>query len=302
MDEGHIDHLVRRAIRAGLSPVTAIRLATWNAAAYFRLHDRGAITPGRRADLVVFDSLDDVRPRLVLRGGRMVARDGRMLAPPRPAPRRSLRSTINVAWQKVDLRIPARGRRARVIGLAANNLVTTALHEDMRVEGGLAVADASRDLLKLCVIERHLASGGVGRGFVKGLGLRRGALASSIAHDHHNLVVAGADDTSMLTAIRRIGELDGGLAAADGETVLAEVALPLGGLMSREPVETVRRQVDDAIRAAQALGSPLHDPFMAMSFVALEVIPALKLTDQGLVDTASMKVVSPWVDEVASSE
>jgi adenine deaminase len=296
LDEGHIDHLVRRAIRGGLTPVSAIRLATWNAAAYFRLHDRGAITPGRRADLVVFDDLDDPRPRMVFRGGRLVAEDGRMTVAPRQAPTRNLRSTMNVAWNKVDLRIPAHGRRARVIGLMPNDLVTTALVEEIRVVDGDAVSDASRDLLKLAVIERHLASGATGKGFVKGLGLARGALASSVAHDHHNVVVAGVDDASMMTAARRVADLHGGMVAALGETILAEVPLPLGGLMSPEPIEVVRDQVDRVIAAARQLGSPLHDPFMALSFLALEVIPALKLTDQGLIDTATLEPVALWVD------
>jgi adenine deaminase len=297
LDEGHIDHLVRRAIRRGLPPVTAIRLASWNAAAHFRLHDRGALTPGRRADLVVFDDLDEPRPRLVFRGGVLMARDGRLVAPARPVPVRSLRGTMNVAWQDLDLRIPAAGRRARVIGLVPNDLVTTALVAELPARDGFAVADPARDLLKLAVIERHRASGATGRAFVQGLGLRRGAIASSIAHDHHNLIVAGADDVSMLAAARRVGERQGGMVAADGEEILAEVPLPLAGLMSLAPVEVVRQQVDAAIAAAHRLGSPLHDPFMAMSFLALEVIPTLKLTDRGLIDAERLELVPLWVEE-----
>jgi adenine deaminase len=203
---------------------------------------------------------------------------------------------MNVAWDAIDLRIPAAGRRARVIGLVADDLITRERHEDVHIENGLAVADPARGLAKLAVIERHLASGATGLGFVHGLGLTHGALASSVAHDHHNLVVAGMDDVSMLTAARRVGQMNGGMVAASGDRILAEVPLPLAGLMSAAPVETVRAQVDAALAAARTLGSRLHDPFMAMSFLALEVIPELKLTDQGLVDSTRMAHVGLWVD------
>lgn len=290
---GGIDHAVRSAIALGMDPVSAIRLATWNPAQHFRLHHRGAITPGRRADLVVFDDLQAPRARLVFRNGQLVARDGSMVVPPRP-PARTLRSTINVAWDSVDFRIPAEGRRARVIGVLANRLVTEALTDEPALRDGEAFAVPSRDLLKIAVVERHMASGAVGKGFVRGIGLREGALASSVAHDHHNLIVIGADEASMMTAVRRVGALHGGMVVARADRVLAEVALPIGGLMSAEPVETVRTQVEAAVKAARGLGSPLHDPFMTMSFLALEVMPSLKLTDKGLVDVDRFAVVPLW--------
>jgi adenine deaminase len=294
LTRGGIDHAIRSAIALGLDPVAAIRLATWNPAQHFRLHQRGAVTPGRRADLVVFDDLQAPRPRLVFRNGELMARDGSMVVPPRP-PSRTLRSTINVAWDSVELRIPAEGRRARIIGVLANRLVTDALVEEPLCRDGEAVADPARDLLKIAIIERHMASGAVGKGFVRGMGLRQGAIASSVAHDHHNIIVVGADDGSMMTAARRVGALHGGMVVAIGERVLAEVPLPLGGLMSAEPVETVKTQVERAVAAARSLGSPLHDPFMAMSFLGLEVMPALKLTDRGLVDVGRFEVVPLWV-------
>ena len=295
LTRGGIDHAIRSAIALGMDAVSAIRLATWNPAQHFRLHQRGAVTPGRRADLVVFDDLQAPRPRLVFRNGELVARDGSMAVPPRP-PSRTLRSTINVAWDGLDFRIRGDGRRARVIGVLPNRLVTDALVDEPLRREGEALADTSRDLLKIAVIERHMASGAVGKGFVRGMGLREGALASSVAHDHHNLIVVGADDESMMTAARRIGALHGGMVVAIGGRVVAEVPLPLGGLMSAEPVETVKAQVEAAVAAARALGSSLHDPFMAMSFLSLEVIPALKVTDKGLIDTAGLAVVPLWVD------
>lgn len=294
VERGGIDHMVRRSIASGLDPIQAIRLATWNAAQHFRLHNRGAITPGRRADLVVFDDLRAPAARMVFRNGQLVAQDGRMAVDARPQTR-GLRGTMNVAWDSVSFRIPAEGRRARVIG-AADQLVTQSLVEEIARADGAAVADPSRDLLKMAVIERHMASGAMGRGFVRGVGLQRGALASSVAHDHHNLVVVGADDVSMMTAARRVAALHGGMVVAVGDRILAEVPLPLGGLMSQEPVETVHRQVAAAASAARELGSPLHDPFMTMGFLALEVIPALKLTDQGLVDVEKFELVPLWVN------
>lgn len=295
LDEGHIDFMVRTAIAEGIDPMIAIRMATWNTANYFRLHDRGAIGPGKRADLIAFHDLQAPRPHLVWRGGQLVARDGAMVVPRRETPMRSLRGTINVDWRNLDLGIPAEGRTARVIGVIPDQLVTERLEAEVKIVDGQAVSDPERDLLKMVVIERHMASGAVGKGFVRGIGLRQGALASSVAHDHHNLVVAGVDDLSMWTAARRCGALGGGLVVAQGEEVLAEVALPIGGLMSTEPIEEVRRQLDAALAAVARLGSTLHDPFMALSFLALEVIPTLKLTDQGLVDVDRFDLVPLWV-------
>jgi len=180
----------------------------------------------------------------------------------------------------------------RVIGVVPDQVVTEHLVEPAKVVDGLAVADPARDLLKMAVIERHRGTGNVGLGFVRGLGLKRGALAGSVGHDCHNLIVAGCDDSSMLTAARAVGDLSGGLVAAAGEEVLAEVPLPIGGLMSDQPVETVRRQMDRLVEVARSLGSSLHDPFMTLGFLALEVIPALKLTDQGLVDVEKFDFVS----------
>jgi len=296
LDQGHIDFMVRTAIEEGIDPMIAIRMATWNTAQYFRLADRGAITPGRRADLIAFDDLKAPRPHRVWRGGRLVARDGEICVARKEVTPRTLRGTMNVDWNAVDLTVIAEGRRMRTIGVIPDQLVTENLVLDAPRRNGHVVADPSQDVLKIAVIERHMASGAVGKGFVRGIGLKSGALASSVAHDHHNLVVAGADDVSMMTAARRSAALGGGMVVAQGETVLAEVPLPLGGLMSTEPIEEVRRQLDGAIKIAHELGTTLHDPFMAMSFLGLEVIPSLKLTDQGLVDVDKFAPVSLWAE------
>ena len=299
LDEGHLDHLIRLAVAEGLDPVTVIQMATLNVAEWFRLRDRGAIAPGRRADLVVFSDLREFRAGIVFAGGALVAQDGVPVGD-WPAPTvddSSVRDTVRVAWDQLSFAIPAAGEHVRVVGVVPDQVVTEHLVEPAKVEDGLAVADVERDLLKLAVIERHLGTGNVGLGFVRGLGLKRGALAGSVGHDAHNLTVAGCDDTSMMTAARAVGDLGGGLVAAVGDEVLGAVPLPIGGLMSDQPVETVRRQMDHLVQVARDLGSSLHDPFMALGFLALEVIPALKLTDQGLVDVEKFDFVPLFVGE-----
>ena len=226
----------------------------------------------------------------------MVARDGVLVTESTDTATRQLRSTVSVDWRAVDFDIAAEGKHARVIGVIPNQLVTESLVEEIPVVDGLAQADPSRDILKMVVIERHMFSGSAGKGFVRGMGLERGAIASTVAHDHHNLTVIGADDVSMRTAARRAVRLGGGMVVAEGETVRAEVPLPLAGLMSNQPIEEVRAQHDRAVAVCHELGSRLHDPFMAMSFLALEVIPSLKLTDHGLVDVDRFELVPLWVE------
>jgi len=297
IDEGHIDNIVRTAIREGLDPITAIQIATLNAAEYFNLHDRGAIAPGRRADLIVFDNFEKLTIEQVYRGGQLVARNGRVL--PQDIPQRNLpvRNSMNVNWSKVDLRLPANGhKKVRVMGMIPDQIVTTQSIEEARIKNSLAVSDPARDLLKVAVIERHQATGNVGLGFVRGLKLKRGAIGSSVAHDSHNIIVAGTNDDDLMTAARAIAAMQGGLVAvADGE-VLARVPLPIAGLMSDQPLERVREQLDDLAAVTRELGADLHAPFMAMAFLALPVIPELKLTDRGLVDVNKFDFVPVFAD------
>ncbi len=302
LDEGHLDHLVRLAVAEGLDPITALQMATLNAAEWFRLYDRGAIAPGKRADLVVFSDLKHFRPEMVFSGGLLVAQAGEPVGTwPQPqADESGVRGTVRVDWEHLRFAVPAPDPAAvvasvRVIGVVPDQVITEHLVEEMAVRDGEVAADPERDLLKLAVIERHRGTGNVGLGFVRGLGLKRGALAGSVGHDAHNLIVAGCDDASMMTAARAVGEMGGGLVAAAGEQVVGSVPLPIAGLMSDQPVEVVRHQMDRLIGAARSLGSPLHDPFMSLGFLALEVIPALKLTDQGLVDVEKFDFVPLFV-------
>jgi adenine deaminase len=288
LGDGGIDYMIREAIAFGIDPATAFRLATLNTIEYFGLHDRGAIAPGRVADLMIFDDLHRPTARDVFIAGQSI-RDYR----PTPlAASWAISNTCGINWDRVDLRIEARGERVRVIGSLPDQLVTEHRVQSASIVNGLAIADASRDLLKMAVIERHRGTGNVGLGFIQGFGLKTGAIAGTVAHDHHNLVVIGADDLSMMTAARAAAaDGSGGLAVADGQQVLATLLLPVAGLMSDRPIEEVRNAYNALLAAAAKLGSSLHDPFMAASFMALEVIPALKLTDQGLVDVEAFSKV-----------
>jgi adenine deaminase len=297
LDEGSIDYLIRVAIAEGIDPMTAFRMASLNASEYFRLHDRGAVAPGRRADLVVFSDLESPSFEMVFKDGALVARDGKLLDEGESDLETGWASGLNVRWSDLDFAVAARGRRLRVIGCTPGELVTESLTMEAAIENGNAVADTGRDLLKMAVIERHHATGNVGTGFVKGLGLSRGAIAGTVAHDHHNLVVIGCDDESMRTAVEAVAEAGGGQAAAEKDRVLARVALPIAGLMSSRPASAVGDDVRSLKRAAKSLGSPAPDPFTTMSFLALEVVPSLKLTDLGLVDVEKFEIVPLFVKD-----
>ncbi|MEA2279518.1 MAG: adenine deaminase [Solirubrobacteraceae bacterium] len=295
--DGSVDALVRLAVRHGLDPVTAITMATLNPAEHYGLRDRGAVAPGRRADLFVTSDLRELPVELVIAGGRIVARDGRRLADS-AAPQATLPDTFRVAWP-ADLHLPARGRWVRVIGIVEDQLLTTAEVDEALVRDGIAVADPDRDLLRVSVIERHRATGNVGMGFVRGFGLRRGAMASSVANDCHNIVVVAADDDDGLVAARAVAEMGGGIAVVDRGEMRAALSLPLAGLMADRPPEVVAAELDAATAAVRELGCAVGAPFMAMSFLALPVIGHLKLTDRGLVDVDVFAFTDVFADELA---
>ncbi len=302
IEDGSIDHHLRLAIAAGLDPVIAVQMATLNAAEAFGLRDRGAIAPGRRADLVVTPSLEAFAATRVFSGGRLVAEDGGPVGNwPAPEISAELESavlgSIHVEPAALDFRIPAEGTRLRVIGVIPDQLVTEDRILAARIENGEAVIDLERDLLKMATIERHQETGNVGLGFVQGMGLQRGAIAGSVGHDCHNITVCGTDEAEMRAAVAAVKTLGGGLVAVLEGEVIGQVALPIAGLMSDQPVERVREEMDALLEAVARLGSPLHDPLMQLGFLALEVIPKLKLTDLGLVDVDKFDFVPLWVED-----
>jgi adenine deaminase len=286
---GHVNYAVRRAVEKGLDPALAVRLATWNPARHFGLDDRGAVAPGRKADLLIWDDLRDRFPASVYKNGVLVAERGKTAGAFAEGAGARCESTFRMPLPGPDaFRVAApEGRRMRVIGLVPGQIVTRAEWALPKVEHGGAVSDPDRDLLKIAVIERHRATGRRAVGFVRGFGLRRGAMASSVAHDSHNCIVVGADDADMAAAAAEIARMRGGWVVTAGGRVLASLPLPVAGLLSDEPLDAVARAVESMTRAAAALSCGLSDPFMTLSFLALPVIPELKITDLGLVDVGS---------------
>ncbi|HOT07895.1 MAG TPA: adenine deaminase [Methanotrichaceae archaeon] len=300
LEQGHIDSMVRRAIASGLDLVTAVQIASLNPARYFGIARIGALAPGFRADLLVLDDPDRLRVEKVFFGGSLVAAEGAakfdlpMAKEDKPIQPSSMRVA---ALSPSSFDIQARGRVARVIGIVPGQITTRSLCLPVTSQNGLVVSDLGADLLKLAVVERHQASGRVGLGLVQGFGISSGALASSVAHDSHNIVVAGADSQDMLCAVQAVVNMGGGLVAVRGGKVLASLSLPIAGLLSDRPLSDVAAGIDKVVEAAQSLGSGLENPFMTLSFLALPVIPELKLTDRGLVDVVAFRPVSLFLED-----
>jgi len=285
LHDGDLDAVVRKAIRLGLDPVRAVQLATVNPATYFGLRDRGAIAPGHVANLIVADDLSDLRARQVYYRGELVAEEGcALFSAAIRVPRRLLRTVHIAPFGPEAFALRTSERRLPVVEIVPGQIITRKVMADVRLENGQVVADTKRDILKLAVVERHHASGNIGLGLVKGFGLQRGALASSFAHDSHNVVVVGTSDADMHAAVREVERMQGGLTAVENGRPLASLPLPAAGLMSPEPLETVAAQLETVDAAAASLGASVPAPFAVLSFLALPVIPELKLTDKGLVD------------------
>jgi adenine deaminase len=285
-DAGHVNGMVREAVAAGVAPEDAVVMASHHPALWHGLSRHGAIAPGYVADLLLLPDLVSFQPSSVLKRGLPIEDVPRVEIP------EWVRQSVRVApLTPADLAIPWSGGNARAIGLVEHQVVTESLVQEPAVEDGLAVADADRDLAKIAVVERHLATGRVGLGFVSGSGLQRGALASSVAHDAHNLVVVGMNDRDMTFAIERLVELGGGIVAVDRLGVLAECPLPVAGLLSDAPLADVIAQSRACNEAAHGLGWTGATPFLTLAFLALSVIPHLKITDRGLVDVDRFEVV-----------
>ena len=284
--DGHINAMVRDAVAAGIPPEDALVCATLNPALWHGLPGLGAVAPGYRADLLLLPDLEGFLPDTVLKGGCTVAEFPRAQVPD------WVRHTVRIgAFGPEMFRIPWNGGEARVIGVIPGQIVTDSLVATPSTRAGEALADPAQDLAKIAVVERHLGTGRVGLGFVRGFGLQRGAIASTVAHDAHNVVVVGMNDASMAAAVRRLANRGGGIVVVDGAEVLAELPLPVAGLLSDAPLEQVVESSHALAAAARKLGCTLDAPFQHLSFLALSVIPSLKLTDRGLVDVDAFELV-----------
>ena len=299
LKRGHLDFVIRKAIQSGLDPITAIRLATINPAGYFGLKQRGAIAPGYRADIVVLDDLNRFLVSSVYKDGIRVVHDGRLTSFPQDSndPPFTYKPFNIKGLSPERFQIPHPGGSARVIGLVPGQLITTKLIKEVKSKDGLVHADIESDILKLCVVERHRGSGNIGLGLVHGFGLRVGAIASSVAHDSHNVVVVGVGDEEIFRAVEAVRDMGGGLAVVRGNDIIAKTPLEIAGLMSTKPLISVVRQLRAAKAAALILGCNLEEPFMSLSFLALPVIPELKLTDRGLVDVGRFEIVSLFTSQ-----
>jgi adenine deaminase len=294
--EGHIDSIVVEAIQSGLDPILAIQMATLNPAEYFKLGHLGALAPGKQADLVVFSDLNKPVIEAVYCRGILTAENGEISSSIKIPAAATVPPSMHVDLGNIDFAIAAEKKQVRVIEIVPEQVITHQLIETVTVKNNQALSDPSKDILKMAVVERHSGTGNIGKGFVKGFGLKHGALASSVAHDSHNIIVVGATDEDMRAALEAVVKMGGGLAAVSDGKLLAGLALPIAGLMSLEPVRTVRDQLEDVIGVAHDMGATLKDPFMTLSFLALPVIPELKLTDIGLVDVNKFEVVPLFVE------
>ncbi len=285
-DGGHVNSIVRDAVAAGVAPEDALLMASFHPAQWHGLRRHGAIGPGYQADLLLLPDLEDFVPELVLKRGRRIED-----VPTAPVPE-WVRQTVRIQPLTSDsFTVPSAGAPIRVIGLVPDQVVTESLVREPVVDDGTARADVEHDLAKIAVVERHLATGRVGLGFVTGSGLRKGALASTVAHDAHNLVVVGMTDEDMAHAVDHLTQIGGGIVAVSGGTVHAECPLPIAGLLSDAPLDTVIAQSRACNDAAAALGWTGATPFLTLAFLALSVIPHLKITDQGLVDVDRFALV-----------
>ncbi|OHD15538.1 MAG: adenine deaminase [Spirochaetes bacterium GWD1_61_31] len=295
--EGHIDAALRILLANGIPLVDALRMACYNPAQYYGLRRSGAIAPGYKADLLAFGDPADFQAELVLKAGVVVARGGKPSAEWdgfRSDDRRTpaVRDSVNVKWlEAAAFRIPDEGGRVRVIEATPGSIITAQSRERPTVVDGLCVSDVARDLIKLFVIERHTGSGLVGKAFIRGLKLKRGAIGSTVSHDSHNMIVAGADDVSIFKAVKRLNAIKGGFVITDGEEIIAELALPVGGLMSDRPAAEVLEKLAQFSQYFEREAMPGGSPLMTLSFMALPVIPSLKITDKGLVDVDSFSAV-----------
>lgn len=282
----HINGMVRRAVEAGVDPVKAIQIASLNTAEYFGLKNLGAIAPGYKADLLILPDLKTFKPDLVIKNGVVAAENGKLIAELPENEALAVRNSVNVRWiTPEDFRIEANGSKVTALEVIPHQLITKSVVSEVKIEDGNAVSNIDNDTLKICVIERHRATGNIGKGFVKGFNLKCGAIASTVAHDSHNMIVIGTNDADMYAAAVALIKCKGGkVVVKDGE-VISELSLPIAGLMSDRNFDYVVNKCEELNKTAHSIGCRIEDPFMTMGFLSLPVIPELKVTDKGVFDT-----------------
>lgn len=291
----HISSMVRKSVEAGLPPLRAIQMASINTAEYFKIPNLGAIAPGYRADMLVLDNFSNFKPQMVFKNGQMIAKNGKILKDEKfemPA----VRGSVNVKWiEKDDFKIEAKSNKVKTINITPKSLLTNETIENIKVQKGFAQSDIENDVLKIAVIERHRASGNIGIGFVKGFGLKSGAIASTVAHDSHNMVVIGTNDDDMYYAAVELVKSQGGKIVVKESKTLEHLPLPIAGLISDKPMAEVLDKVDGLSNAIKEIECSIGDPFMQMAFLSLPVIPDIKLTDKGLIDVNKFEITELFV-------
>ena len=286
----HINGMVRRAVEAGVDPIKAVQVASLNTAEYFGLNNLGAIAPGYKADMLILPDLKSFKPDVVIKNGNIVAQNGKLTAPLRENEELSMRNSVNVRWItpedfKIEAGVESGNIKVRTIEVIPHQLITKSVESEVRVVNGNAVSNLDNDTLKICVIERHRATGNIGKGFVKGFNLKCGAIASTVAHDSHNMIVIGTNDADMYEAAVALIKCQGGKVVVNNGEILSQLSLPIAGLMSDKEFDYVVDKCEELNRAASSIGCTLNDPFMTMGFLSLPVIPELKVTDKGVFDT-----------------
>lgn len=289
----HINGMVQRAVENNVNPIKAIQMASLNTAEYFKIQDLGAIAPGYKADLNVFDSMKDfTKPTMVFQNGKVVAQNGKLLKSLEDIVVPTTRGSVNVGWLEENcFEIKANGSKAKAIEVIPHQLITKETVVDVKVENGLAKPNLDEDVLKICVVERHNASGNIGKGFVKGFGIKSGAIASTVAHDSHNMIIIGTNDEDMFLAQKELVKSQGGKVVVRNGEILAKLPLPIAGLMSDQDINYVTEKSEQLNKAAKEIGCVVDDPFMTMGFLSLPVIPEIKITDKGIFSTNGFKFV-----------
>ena len=294
----HISRMVKKAVKNGVDPIKAIQMASLNTAEYFNLADLGAIAPGYRADIAVFKNLENFEPLMVFKNGKLAAKDGKMVIDTDNLKPPALRGSVNIKYlYREDLQIKTlHGKTtAKVINVIPKQLITKQTLETIKTQNDLAVSDIENDILKIAVIERHKATGNIGLGFVKGFGLKSGAIASTVAHDSHNMIVIGTNDEDMYLAAVELVKSQGGKIIVQNGKTLAHLKLPVAGLMSDKTALEVQKDIEELDKAAKQIGCKIDEPFMSMAFLSLSVIPEIKITDKGLIDVNSFEVTDLFV-------